>query len=127
MCDSGHARIISMAQSASHKLACWLIIPLMELKDKVALVTGGTKGIGAAAAIALAEAGAHCSLVARNLDEEAKETQRKIQALGRKCLLISGDMGKAEEAAGCVAQTTTLLGAPDVVIHSAGGPVNGGL
>jgi NAD(P)-dependent dehydrogenase (short-subunit alcohol dehydrogenase family) len=99
----------------------------MDLKDKVALVTGGTKGIGAAAAIALAEAGAHCSLVARNLDEEAKETQKRIQALGRKCLLISADMGKAEAAAACVAQTTTMLGAPDVVIHSAGGPVNGGL
>ena len=100
----------------------------MQLEGKVCLVTGGTKGIGAAAAIAFAEQGAHVALVARHLDdEEAKETRQRIEALGRTCLLISADIGKPEEAARCVAETAEQLGALDVLVHSAGGPVNGGL
>ena len=47
----------------------------MELTNKVALVTGGTKGIGAATAVALAEQGAHLALVARHIDAEAQQVR----------------------------------------------------
>ena len=99
----------------------------MQLKDKTCLITGGTRGIGAATAIALAEHGANLSLVARRLDEEANRTRQQIESLGRRCLLISADMGKAEDASGCVEQTTKHFGGVDVLVHSAGGAVNGGL
>jgi NAD(P)-dependent dehydrogenase (short-subunit alcohol dehydrogenase family) len=97
------------------------------LTASVALVTGGTKGIGAATAIALAEEGADVAIVGRRLDSEAKKTRRRIQALGRKCLIILADVAVAREATRCVEETTNELGPIDVLVHSAGGPVNGGL
>lgn len=99
----------------------------MQLEQKVCLVTGGTKGIGAAAAIAFAEQGADLALVARNMDEEARATRQKIESLGRRCLLIPADIGKPEEAIRCVEETAAHFGSLDVLVHSAGGPVNGGL
>jgi len=99
----------------------------MRLEQKTCLVTGGTKGIGAAAAIAFAEQGANLALVARHMDEEAHATQQRIEALGRECLLIPADMGKPEEATRCVEETAQRFGSVDVLVHSAGGPVNGGL
>ena len=99
----------------------------MELKQKVCLITGGTKGIGAAAAIAIAKEGANLSLVARQIDDEARATAKAIEALGRKCLLISADMAKPEEATACVEQTARELGSVDVLVHSAGGPVPGSI
>lgn len=99
----------------------------MQLKDKICLITGGTKGIGAATAISYAQKGANIALAARNLDAEAIETQRQIEALGRQCVLIAADVSKPAEAARVVAETERQLGLVDVLVHSAGGPVNGGL
>jgi len=93
----------------------------------VALVTGGTKGIGAATAIILAQSGADIAIVGRRLDAEAKETQNRIGALGRRCLVITADIAIPREATRCVDQTARALGPVDVLVHSAGGPVNGGL
>lgn len=97
------------------------------LCSSVALVTGGTKGIGAAAAIALAQQGADIALVGRHRDGEAKTTQHSIEALGRRCLFIRADVGVGREATKCVEEAARKLGSVDVLIHSAGGPVNGGL
>ncbi len=99
----------------------------MDLKQKTCLITGGSKGIGAATAIALAARGANLSLVARNVDEEAKRTRQRIEALGRQCLLISADMGKEKDAIRCVEESARHFGSVDVLVHAAGGPVNGGL
>ena len=99
----------------------------MELQGKVCLVTGGTKGIGAAAALALAEKGASIAIVARTLDDEAKKTRTRIEALGRKCVLVSADVAKPADVARCVEESVRALGPVDILIHAAGGPVNGGL
>ena len=99
----------------------------MNLSGKIALVTGGTRGIGAATALALAKAGTDVSIVARRLDSEANSVRQSILALGRRCELIQADCGQPEEAARCVRETEAKLGAEDVLVHSAGGPVNGGL
>ncbi|MBU6402195.1 MAG: SDR family oxidoreductase [Verrucomicrobia bacterium] len=99
----------------------------MKLTQQIALVTGGTKGIGAATAIALAAAGADVAIVGRRLDAEAEETRRRIEALGRRCRVIRADVGVAREATRCVEETARELGPVDVLVHSAGGPVNGGL
>ncbi len=99
----------------------------MDLKGKVALVTGGTRGIGAATAVLFARQGGDVAIVGRHDDEEAKQTKQTIEAAGRKGLLIVADMAKPEDAARCVQQTHTQLGGLDVLVHCAGGLVAGGL
>lgn len=99
----------------------------MKLRQQIGLVTGGTKGIGAATAISLATEGADIAIVGRRLDAEAQETRRHIEELGRRCLLIRADVAVSGEAMRCVEETTKALGPVDVLVHCAGGPVNGGL
>ena len=99
----------------------------MDLTSTTALVTGGTRGIGAATAIAFAERGSNVAIVARRMDEQAKQVAARIESLGRKCLLIQADMAKPADAQRCVEQTIAQFGTIDLLVHSAGGPVNGGL
>jgi NAD(P)-dependent dehydrogenase (short-subunit alcohol dehydrogenase family) len=99
----------------------------MEIKDAACLITGGTRGIGAAAAVALAEQGGNVVVVGRRMDEAASDLVRQVEALGRRCIAISADVSKPSEAVRCVQETIGKLGGVDVLIHSAGGPVNGGL
>lgn len=99
----------------------------MDLTEKIALVTGGTRGIGAAAAIELARRGADVAIVGRHKDDEASQTLARIEALGRRALLITADVGKPEQATRSVHEAAERLGPVDVLVHSAGGPVPGGL
>lgn len=99
----------------------------MKLTGKVALVTGGTKGIGAATAIQLAQEGANVAISGRNPDADASATLAAIRALGRRAELILADLSKPSEAGRLVEETQKQLGPVDVLVHSAGGPVPGGL
>jgi len=99
----------------------------MNLSGKIALVTGGTRGIGAATALALAKDGADVAIAGRRIDAEANAVHDAITKLGRRSLLIQADCGSAADAVRCVSETQSKLGAVDVLVHSAGGPVNGGL
>ncbi|KAF0180426.1 MAG: Short-chain dehydrogenase/reductase SDR [Limisphaerales bacterium] len=99
----------------------------MQIKGKVGLVTGGTRGIGAAVAIALAKEGADVAIVGRTEDDDARQTRAAIQALGRRCELILADCAKPADCTRAVEEAAQRLGGVDVLVHSAGGPVNGGL
>ena len=99
----------------------------MNLKGKVALVTGGTRGIGRAAALALAERGAHVALVGRNADDEAVAAREAVAALGVRSVLIIEDCATAVGCQRMVESARQQLGEVDVLVLSAGGPVNGGL
>jgi NAD(P)-dependent dehydrogenase (short-subunit alcohol dehydrogenase family) len=99
----------------------------MELANRVALVTGGTKGIGAATALALARGGADVAVVARHSSEAAADVRRRVLDLGRRCEIFGADVALPDAAASCVRETMERLGRVDVLVHSAGGPVPGGI
>ena len=99
----------------------------MQLEGKAVLVTGGTRGIGAAAAVELARRGANVVINGRTDDEEARGVRAKVRSLGRRCELVTGDVADPAVAVRCVEETVKRLGACDVLVHSAGGPVPGGL
>jgi NAD(P)-dependent dehydrogenase (short-subunit alcohol dehydrogenase family) len=77
--------------------------------------------------VALAERGSDVALVARQIDGQAQDLKRRIEAMGRRCELIGADMGKPDDARRCVQQAAEAFGGIDVLVHSAGGPVPGGL
>lgn len=99
----------------------------MDLTDKVALVTGGTRGIGGSTALALAELGADVAIVARRQDDQAEQSLAAIGAKGRRGLFIKADMGIPKQSTRCAEEALEALGRVDVLIHSAGGPVPGTL
>ncbi|HEY8746772.1 MAG TPA: SDR family oxidoreductase [Tepidisphaeraceae bacterium] len=99
----------------------------MDLNNAACLITGGTRGIGAATAVALAERGANVAITGRKMDDAAKEVVRQVEALGRRCITIAGDIAQPDEARRAVEETIAKLGSIDMLVHSAGGPVNGGL
>jgi NAD(P)-dependent dehydrogenase (short-subunit alcohol dehydrogenase family) len=99
----------------------------VNLNGKVALITGGTRGIGAATALTLAERGADLALAGRNDDAEARRIVAQIRNFGRRSALILADMSRPEDATRAVEETARQLGSPDVLVHAAGGPVSGGL
>ena len=89
------------------------------LEDKVALVTGGSRGIGRAIALRLAAEGADLAICARNT-EAADAVAAEIEALGRRCLVRQTDVANSEQAAALVAATLEELGRLDVLVNNAG-------
>jgi 2-deoxy-D-gluconate 3-dehydrogenase len=73
---------------------------MFSLEGHTALVTGGTRGIGQAVALALAEAGADVLLVQR--DESSTATRDAVRALGRSASIYTADLGSAQDVAGLV-------------------------
>jgi NAD(P)-dependent dehydrogenase (short-subunit alcohol dehydrogenase family) len=90
-----------------------------ELDGRIALVTGGSKGIGRAIALALAEAGANVAIAARG-QEALEKTAREIEERGRTALAVPTDMTDREQVQALVGRTVTELGALDVLVNNAG-------
>lgn len=90
------------------------------LDGKKALVTGASKGIGKAIALAYAEAGADVALTARSADALA-EVAKEIQARGREAVVIPADLTDRDTAATVVREAVAGLGHLDVVVNNAGG------
>ena len=97
----------------------------MELKGKRALITGGTRGIGAAIALDLASQGADVAINSRTKDEAANETIKALEAHGHKVCFITADMADGDDARRCVNETVKELGGIDILVHNAGGPAPG--
>lgn len=98
----------------------------MNLKGSVALVTGGTKGIGAATALKLAELGADVAILGRHDTDGARGVCAAVEAAGRRSLMIVADMAKPGDAVRAVQETVASMGGLDVLVHSAGGGLVGG-
>lgn len=91
-----------------------------QLKDKVALITGGDSGIGAATALLFAKEGADIVLVHYESDQDAKRTADRIEELGRKVVVLSGDVGTEEFAEKIAAKVKEKFGHIDVLVNNAG-------
>ena len=90
-----------------------------KLRDRVALVTGGDSGIGRAVAVLYAKEGADIGVVYFNEHKDARETKRLVEAQGRKCILIAGDIGKENFCRAAVARTERELGGIDILVNNA--------
>jgi 3-oxoacyl-[acyl-carrier protein] reductase len=93
---------------------------LAELKGKVALVTGASRGIGRAAALALAEAGADVAVNYRIQEKQALEVCEQIRALDRRTVAVGADVSRAVEVARMVEAVAWELGPVDILINNAG-------
>jgi NAD(P)-dependent dehydrogenase (short-subunit alcohol dehydrogenase family) len=92
----------------------------MELDGRVALVTGGGRGIGRAIALALAEGGADVALNYRRDGEAAAATVKEIEALGRRAGAYAADMGSPAEVDAMVAAVVADFGFVDILVNNAG-------
>ena len=90
------------------------------LAGKVALVTGGSRGIGAAIAERLAAEGADIALTYANSPDRAKDVATNIEKAGRRALAIQADSGDPQAVADAVARTVKDLGRLDILVNSAG-------
>ncbi|WP_405649572.1 SDR family oxidoreductase [Streptomyces sp. NBC_00019] len=97
------------------------------LNGKAALVTGGSRGIGAATAVRLAREGADVALTYVNGKETAEDVVRAVEALGRRAVALRADSADAAEAAGAVDRAAEALGGLDVLVNNVGVGVLGPL
>ncbi|RAS75819.1 SDR family oxidoreductase [Priestia endophytica] len=91
-----------------------------KLRKKVALITGGDSGIGAAVAIAFAKEGANVALSYLDEHEDANRTKSRIEELGRRCLLLPGDLREKQQCVDIVEKTIQEYGKLDVLCNHVG-------
>jgi 3-oxoacyl-[acyl-carrier protein] reductase len=90
------------------------------LKDRVALVTGGSRGIGRAIAISLADAGAAVAVNYREKEAEARNVAETIREAGGRAMAVGADVSQAAEVGRMVAAVRDVLGPVDVLVNNAG-------
>ena len=92
------------------------------LKDKVAIVTGASQGIGRAIAIGLAQAGAHVVLAKHPgpRTAEIQEVKQQIESLGRRALIVPTDVGVLADLQALMDATVTAFGRIDILVNNAG-------
>ncbi|MFF9337824.1 SDR family NAD(P)-dependent oxidoreductase, partial [Streptomyces albogriseolus] len=92
---------------------------LFSLDGRVALVTGGSSGIGRAVAEALARAGARVVIVARR-EAELLQTVGELEALGARAAWVSADLGTRDGVRAAAEEAVGAFGEPDILVNSAG-------
>jgi NAD(P)-dependent dehydrogenase (short-subunit alcohol dehydrogenase family) len=91
-----------------------------KLAGRVALITGGDSGIGRAVAVLYAREGADVAIVYLSDEEvDAQETKRAVEAEGRRCLLLPGDVSNSSFCDAAVDQTAATLGRLDILVNNA--------
>ena len=90
-----------------------------KLKDMVALISGGDSGIGRAVAVLYAREGADVAIVYLDEHDDAKDTKRAVEAEGRRCILIPGDVSDAGFCKDAVETTVGALGHLDILVNNA--------
>jgi NAD(P)-dependent dehydrogenase (short-subunit alcohol dehydrogenase family) len=90
-----------------------------KLFDRVALITGGDSGIGRAVAVLYAREGADVVVAYLNEDKDAEATKRAVEAEGRRCLTIAGDVADPQFCQAAVAETIRVFGKLDILVNNA--------
>jgi NAD(P)-dependent dehydrogenase (short-subunit alcohol dehydrogenase family) len=90
-----------------------------KLRNKVAIITGGDSGIGRAVAVAFAKEGADVAIVYLEEHKDADETKRLVEEKGRRCLLVSGDVGQEDFCQKGVGQIVKEFGKIDILVNNA--------
>ncbi len=90
-----------------------------KLNGKIALITGGDSGIGRAVAVLFAREGADVALAYLNEHEDARETQRCVEAEGQSCILLAGDVKQPAFARKAVKKTIQKFGRLDILVNNA--------
>jgi 3-oxoacyl-[acyl-carrier protein] reductase len=90
------------------------------LDGRVALVTGGSRGIGRAIALGLAETGADVAVNYRTRSEDAAAVVRQVEALGRRAIAVGADVSREPDVERLFAEITAALGPIDVLVSNAG-------
>lgn len=90
-----------------------------KLRGKVALITGGDSGIGRAVAYAFAQEGADVLISYLNEEDDARDTEQKVNEIGRRCERIAGDVGDPAFCARLVEETVERLGRIDILVNNA--------
>src|SRR5262245_15329895 len=98
---------------------------MFELKDKVAIVTGGSRGIGKSAAEALATQGAHVVVTYVKGESEAQAVVRGIQERGGKAEAIGFDVADMKASEEAITQVAKRLGRLDILVANAGISIDG--
>jgi 3-oxoacyl-[acyl-carrier protein] reductase len=93
---------------------------MQNLKDRIALITGGGRGIGAAIALALAQAGAHIAVNYRQRADAAQSICGEISSLGRRALAVQADVSVAAEVTAMVQKVEQHLGSISILVNNAG-------
>lgn len=91
-----------------------------KLKGKVALITGGDSGMGAAAAIVFAKEGADVAIAYLDEHEDALRTQNRVEELGQRCLLLPGDLRDKNQCKYIVKATVETFGQLDILCNHVG-------
>ena len=96
------------------------------ITDRVAVVTGAGRGIGAGSALAFAEAGADVAITART-ESQLEEVAEQVRALGRRALVFPADVSDLDNLERLVEATVKEFGRLDVVVNNAGGTMPGSI
>ncbi|HZY76671.1 MAG TPA: SDR family oxidoreductase [Jatrophihabitantaceae bacterium] len=96
------------------------ILDRFRIDGQVAVITGAGRGIGAASAVALAEAGADVVISART-EEQLRETAAAVEAVGRKAHVVVADLNEVDEVRSLAAAAQEVFGRIDVVVNNVGG------
>jgi 3-oxoacyl-[acyl-carrier protein] reductase len=95
-------------------------MPSNDISGKVALVTGASRGIGKAVALALAEAGVDVAVNYHAREAAAQETCERIKSLGRRALAVRADVGQPAEVERLVKTVEECLGPVEILVNNAG-------
>ena len=90
------------------------------MKGKIALVTGGSRGIGRAIALKLAEAGCDVAVFYAGRKDAAEETVQQLQGLGVRAICVQCDVSDENQVAAAFKQVCDELGLPDILVNNAG-------
>src|ERR1035438_1095811 len=93
---------------------------MSNLTGKIALVTGGNRGIGAACSLALAKAGCDVAINFRTRIKEAHEIEAQVRALGRRAVAVQADVSQSAAVAAMVQVIERELGTVGILVNNAG-------